>query len=61
MLGIEVEIKNVTLVFADFEIRINEKVKWQEMRMNFLITTRKDLEYGSVRYSPDEETKVKDF
>ena len=31
------------------------------MRMNFLSTTRKDLEFGTVNYMPGPEGQVKDF
>ena len=61
VLGLEVLIHEATEESVNFSIRMNENSGWKEMRMNFLSTTRNDLEFGTVNYSPVPEGNVKDF
>ena len=49
IIGINVEIRNITDVKTDFVIVLSFD-RWAEFRITFLVTTRRDLEFGTVRY-----------
>lgn len=60
-MGAQITTNKVTGTEANFKIALNQNANWKQLRINFLSTTRTDLEIGSVAAVPGDSPLADTF